>query len=89
VERPASPLVACRHQSTSKQAVRAMGLRAKFNFAFLAAFIIGFALAGFALQRLFVENAREQVVQNARIMMSAADAIRHFTTVRSPRSPLN
>jgi len=56
-----------------------MGLRAKFNLAVLAAFLIGFALAGFLLQRLFVENARDEVVQNARIMMQAADAIRHFT----------
>jgi HAMP domain-containing protein len=56
-----------------------MGLRAKFNLAFIVAFVIGSALAGYALQRVFVENAREQVVQNARIMMTAADAVRHFT----------
>jgi protein-histidine pros-kinase len=56
-----------------------MGLRAKFNLAVLAAFLIGFAGAGFFLQRLFIDNAREQVLQNARIMMSSADAIRHFT----------
>ena len=56
-----------------------MGLRAKFNLAVFAAFLVGFALAGFLLQRLFVENARDAVVQNARIMMQAADAIRRFT----------
>lgn len=56
-----------------------MGLRTKFNLAVLAAFLIGFAGAGIFLQRLFVEDAREQVLQNARIMMSAADAVSHFT----------
>jgi protein-histidine pros-kinase len=56
-----------------------MGLRTKFNLAFVAAFVIGFSLAGYALRQVFIQNAREQVVQNARIMMTAADAIRHFT----------
>jgi HAMP domain-containing protein len=56
-----------------------MRLRAKFNLAVLAAFLIGFAGAGVFLQRLFVDNARQQVLQNARIMMSAADAVSHFT----------
>ncbi|WP_428487871.1 hypothetical protein [Rhodopila sp.] len=56
-----------------------MGLRTKFNLAVLAAFLIGFAGAGFFRQRLFIGTAREQVLQNARIMMSSADAIRHFT----------
>ena len=57
-----------------------MGLRAKFNLAVLAAFLVGFALAGIVLQSLFVQNAREEVLQNARIMMSAADAVRRFTS---------
>jgi len=56
-----------------------MGLRTKFNLAVLAAFLIGFAGAALLLQRVFVENAREQVLQNARIMMSAADAVRKYT----------
>lgn len=57
-----------------------MGLRTKFNLAVLLAFLVGFATAGFVLQRMFVENARNDVLQNARIMMSAANAIRHFTS---------
>ncbi len=56
-----------------------MGLRGKFNLAIIAAFVIGYAGAGFALQQLFVTNAREQVLQNARIMMSAADAVMGYT----------
>lgn len=55
-----------------------MGLRAKFNLAIVTAFLIGFVGAGVFLQRLFVDGARQQVLQNARIMMSAADAVSHF-----------
>ncbi len=56
-----------------------MGLRGKFNLAVCAAFLVGFALAATALQQLSLAQARAQVLQNARIMMSAADAIRHYT----------
>jgi HAMP domain-containing protein len=56
-----------------------MGLRAKFNLALCIAFIIGFAGTGFLLQHLFLTNAREQVLQDARIMMTSADAVRKFT----------
>ena len=56
-----------------------MGLRTKFNLAVLVAFLLGFGGAGYFLQRLFIDDARQQVLQNARIMMSSADAIRHFT----------
>jgi protein-histidine pros-kinase len=56
-----------------------MGLRAKFNLAVVTAFLIGFIAAGILLQRLFIDDAREQVLQNARIMMSSALAIRRFT----------
>jgi protein-histidine pros-kinase len=57
-----------------------MGLRAKFNLAVFAAFAVGLAVAGVVLQQLFIQNAREEVLQNARIMMSAADAVRQFTS---------
>jgi HAMP domain-containing protein len=56
-----------------------MGLRTKFNLALLIAFVLALAGGGVALQRLFADNAREQVLQDARIMMSAADAVRRFT----------
>ena len=55
-----------------------MGLRAKFSLAVFAAFLIGFAIAAVVLQFVFVADARLQVVQNVRIMMSAADAVRHY-----------
>ena len=57
-----------------------MGLRAKFNLAILAAFAVGFLIAALVLNHVFVENAREQVLRNARIMMTAANAIRHYTS---------
>jgi methyl-accepting chemotaxis protein len=56
-----------------------MGLRAKFNLVILAAFAIGFLVAAVVLNRVFVESARNQVLQNARIMMTAANAIRKYT----------
>jgi HAMP domain-containing protein len=56
-----------------------VGLRAKFNLAIVAAFLIGFAITGLFLQRFFIEEARQQVLQDAGIMMSAANAVRSFT----------
>jgi protein-histidine pros-kinase len=57
----------------------AMGLRAKFNISILAAFAVGFVIAAFVLHSVFNANARAQVMQNARIMMTAANAIRTYT----------
>jgi len=57
-----------------------MGLRAKFNLSILVAFLIGFGVAALVLRNVFIDNAREQVLQNARIMMTAANAIRKYTS---------
>jgi HAMP domain-containing protein len=57
-----------------------MGLRAKFNLVILAAFAVGFLVAAIVLYRVVDDNARNQVLQNARIMMTAANAIRSYTT---------
>lgn len=56
-----------------------MGLRAKFNITLLAAFAVGFAVAAFVLHSVFIDDAREEVLNNARIMMTAANAIRSYT----------
>ena len=56
-----------------------MGLRAKFNLATLLAFLIGFGIAAVVLRGVFIDTARDQVLQNARIMMTAANAIRKYT----------
>jgi protein-histidine pros-kinase len=57
-----------------------MGLRTKFNLAVLAAFLVGLVLAGVILRQEFQDDARAEVIQNARIMLGAADAIRKYTT---------
>ncbi len=57
-----------------------MGLRGKFNLVILAAFAVGFLVAAVVLNRVFNDSARDQVLQNARIMMTAANAIRSYTT---------
>ena len=56
-----------------------MGLRSKFNLVILAAFAVGFLIAAIVLNRVFINNARDQVLQNARIMITAANAIRKYT----------
>jgi len=57
-----------------------MGLRAKFNLVILAAFAVGLVVAAAVLYRVVYDNAREQVLQNARIMMAGANAIRTYTS---------
>jgi HAMP domain-containing protein len=56
-----------------------MGLRAKFNLVTLAALAVGFAVAAVVLDRVAANTARDQVLNNARIMMTAANAIREYT----------
>src|SRR5579862_1081946 len=56
-----------------------MGLRAKFNLSFLLAFTVGFGIAAWVLHALFIGQARNEVIQNARIMMTTANAIRKYT----------
>src|SRR5262245_39948144 len=56
-----------------------MGLKAKFNLAMLAAFIVGLGLAAVLSWRIVEENARNEVVQEATIMMAQALAIREYT----------
>jgi HAMP domain-containing protein len=56
-----------------------MGLKAKFNLVILAAFVVGLALtAGFSW-RIAHENARQEVLQQASIMLASAIAVRDYT----------
>jgi HAMP domain-containing protein len=57
-----------------------MGLRAKFNLALLAAFAVGYLAAALVIHGVVNANARDLVLQNARIMMAAANAIRDYTS---------
>jgi len=59
-----------------------MGLRMKFNLVLLLAFAIGLALAAYLSDQILKRNAREEVLQNARIMMESAMGARAYTVQR-------
>jgi methyl-accepting chemotaxis protein len=56
-----------------------MGLRLKFNLVLVVVFLAGFAAAGFVSRQLLQENARDEVVRDARLMMEAAISVRTYT----------
>jgi protein-histidine pros-kinase len=56
-----------------------MGLRAKFNLTMLAAFIIGLGLAAAISWRVINDAAREEVIEEARIIAAEAAAVRDYT----------
>ena len=56
-----------------------MGLRMKFNLVLLLAFAIGLALAAYLSDRILKDNAREEVIQNGRIMIESALGARAYT----------
>ena len=56
-----------------------MGLRLKFNLVLVVVFLAGFAAAGFVSRQLLQENARDEVVRDARLMMEAAGSMRTYT----------
>ncbi len=51
----------------------------KFNLVLLGIFALGFAVAGYISYRALQQNAREEILQNARLMMEAALATRNYT----------
>jgi protein-histidine pros-kinase len=59
--------------------MKTMGLRRKFNMVLTSVFLVGFVAAGAIAQRLLQDNARQQVVREARLMLEAATAIRTYT----------
>jgi HAMP domain-containing protein len=54
----------------------------KFNLVLLGIFVLGFAIAGYVSYRVLQANAREEIVQNARLMMEAALASRTYTNTQ-------
>ena len=56
-----------------------MRLTAKFSLAILAAFGVGLLVAAIVLDLVAAKLARHQVLENARIMMTAANGIREYT----------
>jgi HAMP domain-containing protein len=59
-----------------------MKLIVKFNLVLLLIFAIGFAATGFVSHRLLQRNAQEEILENARIMMEAALAVRSYTSTQ-------
>ncbi len=57
-----------------------LSLAAKFNVVFLAIFGIGFAAASAVTNYLLQNNAREETLQSARVLMQAALAARSYTS---------
>jgi protein-histidine pros-kinase len=57
-----------------------MKLILKFNLVFVAVFIAGLSAAGYVSWTLLQQNAREEVVQNARLVMETALSTRAYTS---------
>lgn len=56
-----------------------MGLRAKFNLVMLITFTLGLLGIGFLGYNILLQNIRQEVLQNARILMDSALAMRDYT----------
>lgn len=56
-----------------------MGLRLKFNLVLILVFAAGFAAAGMVSYRLLQDNAKEEVLRDASLMMEAALSVRQYT----------
>lgn len=56
-----------------------MKLLFKFNLVFLVVFAVGIAAAGYVSWRLLERNARDEIAQNARLLMDAALSTRSYT----------
>jgi protein-histidine pros-kinase len=59
-----------------------LSLAAKFNIVFLAISGIGFAAASAVTNHLLQENARQETLENARVLMQSALAARTYTTAQ-------
>jgi HAMP domain-containing protein len=54
----------------------------KFNLVLLGIFILGFVISGYVSYRVLQTNAREEILQHARLMMEAALATRTYTNTQ-------
>jgi HAMP domain-containing protein len=54
----------------------------KFNLVLLGIFVLGFLIAGYISYRALQQNAREEILQNARLMMESALSARTYTTAQ-------
>ena len=56
-----------------------MGLRLKFNIVLALVFMAGMAVSAYVSHQLLQNNAKQEVVRNANLMMEAALAVRGYT----------
>jgi protein-histidine pros-kinase len=54
----------------------------KFNLVLLAIFLLGFVIAGYVSHRVLQQNARDEILQNARLMMESALSARTYTNTQ-------
>jgi HAMP domain-containing protein len=59
-----------------------MKLLLKFNLVLLVVFVVGFLISGYVCNRLLQQNAKAEIMENARIMMEAAIAVRTYTATQ-------
>lgn len=57
-----------------------MKLIFKFNIIFLLVFVLGFSVASYSSYNLLQENAQDEIVQNARLIMESSLASRTYTS---------
>lgn len=56
-----------------------MGLRLQFNLVLTVVFVLGLGISGFISNKLLRDNARDEVVRSAELMIQAARAVRAYT----------
>ncbi len=56
-----------------------MSLKLKFNIVMILAFALGLGVASWIANNLFQRHAREEVLQNAQLLLQSALAVRHYT----------
>jgi protein-histidine pros-kinase len=59
-----------------------MKLLVKFNLVFFLLFLVGIGACGYVSWELLQKNAREEIAENARLMMANAIAVRGYTNTR-------
>src|SRR5262244_4356020 len=59
-----------------------MRLLLKFNLVLLLVFAVGLVTTGLICRRLLRQNAKAEIMENARIMMEAAIAVRTYTATQ-------
>lgn len=57
-----------------------LSIASKFNLVVLSIFTLGFVAAGMIAHKLLAENARQETLQNARLLMESAKAVRTYTS---------